>query len=68
MKCTNCNSCMRVVRLDDGNVSKIFYVCGFCEKVLEKSFGFGNTKEITDEYLKGIIVVEFRRLYGKALI
>ncbi len=67
MKCTNCNSCMRIVRIDSDR-GRIYQVCDFCNKVLEKNYGFGGLSEVKDDQTKTMVLKEFNRIYGQSIL
>ncbi len=61
MKCKQCNGCLRLIRVDKPEVTKMFWVCMLCNK----AYLFGTLREddIDSEQAK----INYKKLYGEQI-
>jgi RNase P subunit RPR2 len=63
MKCKNCNTCLKVIRIDYTENSEIYWYCTLCKKV----YNFNTKKEIVDEENINKVREYYQEKYGKRI-
>lgn len=61
MKCKDCKSCLKIVRIDKLPEAKVYYYCTFCDSVFDF---YGKRDLVTDKKVKKEVKTKSKELYG----
>ena len=61
MKCKDCNSCLRIIRIDKEPQSRIYFYCTLCTQVFNF---YGNRSLVEDSEIRKEVEDKYKELNG----
>lgn len=65
MKCTNCRSCVTLIRVDYETSAEFYWYCPVCTKAYEMT---GDKLEVTNPIIKTAIEDNYYKKYGHSIV